>query len=418
MTTGEMPPPAVMASPRFSLTQLPRVASPHECVQDFVGSASPVIFTPDRAKTNAGHLLTPGDLRHAFGDEAVTVIASEGGVYRSDSGSKSSGRRMPFAEFADFVETSDRNDGERLYLAQFPLDIMPLILGSGAATPASYIPDGSSMVSNNLWFGPAGTITPLHFDRSHNLLHQHAGIKHVIMLDPSCSHLMRPGSKNGKSPHVSSLDLVTPGPRIDLSRLDAPCAEATLGPGDILFIPAFWWHHVISVEAAISINFWWRPPISACLHPNFFRMLSSGAVYRDPSIVAQWVDVAPHRIDTALCLFLAGGGHMFAAAALAGALVTAFCGKALRALGIPGSSRPAQVAGDVTGPDFAAAAAVIPALTRQGLIGQAQSALLLEWLELAEETAVEPEPRPYTQERSTAIGTMIGRLHVELGQWL
>ena len=419
MPPNSMSPLTVMASPQFPAAQLPRVvASSWEVVWSLIDTASPAVFAHDIAKAGAGRLLTPNDLRGAFQDESVMVSVSQDGAFRHRAGSNISERRsMPFADFATYVENSNRQSNERLYLSQFPLDIIPVNFGFDVATP-SYIPDGSSLVSNNLWFGPAGTVTPLHFDRSHNLLHQHWGRKHIVMVDPSHSHLLKPGSKNSESPHVSSLDLVTSGLNIDLSRLNAPCLEAILEPGEVLFVPAFWWHHVMSIDVAISLNYWWQPPISASMYPNFFRMLSSRSVYDDPSVVTHWVEVAPHRLDTALCLFLVDEGHTFGAAALAGAIVTAFCHKALRMLGIPDSPRPMREVGTGTLPNFAQAATVIPALTVQGLINKSQSNLLLKWLELAEETAAEPEPCVYTSERSTAIRYMIWRLHVELGRWL
>lgn len=111
----------------------------------------------------------------------MTVSVSQGRAFRSQGGSEILGRRMAFADFATYVENSNPKISERLYLSQFPVDTTPAILGSDVATP-SYIPDGSSPVSKNLWFGPVGTISPLHFDRNHNLLHQHWGRKHVVMV--------------------------------------------------------------------------------------------------------------------------------------------------------------------------------------------------------------------------------------------
>ena len=418
MHPSSMSPLTVMASSQFPAGQLPKVlASSREVVWTCIDAASPVVFTYDMAKTDVGRLLTPNDLRHSFQDEAVTVSVSRGGAFRPHAGTEILGRRMPFADFASYVENLNSQSGERLYLSQFPLDTTPKSLPSDVATPW-YLPDGSSPVTKNLWFGPAGTISPLHFDRSHNFLHQHWGRKHIVMIDPSHFHLLNPGSKNSGTPHVSSLDLVTSGFDIDLSRLNAPCLETILEPGDVLFVPAFWWHHVIAVDVAISINYWWRPPISACLYPSFFRMLSSRSVYRDPSVVSHWVDLAPHRLGTALCLLLADEGHTFGAAALAGAMVTAFCDNVLRMLGIPDSERPMREVGTGTLPNLTKVATVIPALTAQGLINSSQSDLLLKWLELAEEIAAEPEPRVYSSERSTAVRDMIWRLHVELGRWL
>jgi hypothetical protein len=416
MAPSSNSPVTIIASPQFPAAQLPRVApSSREGPSPFIDTASPAVIAQDAARMDLGRLLTPHDLGRALQGQTVTVSVSQDGAFRYQAGSKTLARRMPFSDFATYVDKPDHQSSELLYLSQFPLDTTSLVLGSDlAASP--YIPDGSSLVSKNLWFGPAGTISPLHFDRSHNLLHQHWGRKHVVMVAPSYSHLMMPGPKNSESPHVSSLDLVTSGSNIDLSRLNAPCLETILEPGDVLFLPAFWWHNVMSIDAAISVNYWWKPPISACLYPSFFRMLSSRAVYDDPSVVTRWVDVAPHGLDTGLCLFLADEGYTFGAAALAGAIVTAFCDKALRALGIGDSRRPKREAGTL--PDFTQAATVIPALTAQGLIDSAQSNLLLKWVELAEDTATEPEPRVYTAERSTAIRHMIFRLHVELGRWL
>ena len=87
-------------------------------------------------------------------------------------------------------------------------------------------------------------------------------------------------------------------------------------------------------------------------------------------------------------------------------------------LEIPDSRHAIREVGTGTLPNFAQAATVIPALTAQGLINSSQSNLLLKWLELAEETAAEPEPRVYTPEGSTAVRDLIWRLHVELGRWL
>jgi len=411
-----MSPLSLVASPHFPAAQLPRMAA--SAIRTFIDTASPAVFSShDIADT--GRLLTPADLRHAFQDDSVTVSVIHGGAFRPQAGGTRYGSRMLFRDFATYAESSNRQNSETLYLSQFPLDTAPLILRPDVAAPP-YTPNDSVPISKNIWFGPAGTISPFHFDRSHNLLHQHWGRKHVVMFDPSHYHLMKPGSKNSGSAHVCSLDVVTADFKIDLSRFNAPCFETILEPGDVLFIPAFWWHHVTSIDVAISINYWWRPPLNACLYPNFFRLVSSTNVYHDPSVVTQWVDVTPHKLDTALCLFLADEGHTFGAAALAGAIVTAFFFNALRMLGISEVRHPTrEVETDtLTLPNFAEAVTLIPVLTDQALITSSQSTLLIKWLELAEETAREPESVLYTSERSTAIRHMIWQLHTELGRCL
>ena len=419
MANGSSSTMSVLSPPDFPCTPLPRVSAPVlEGPWNVIDGTCPVVISPEAGAMSSGRRLTPENLRLAFGGASVTVTVSQDGAFRyqpgSRAGSSAAARRMPFSDFATYVENAG-TDGERLYLSQFPLGPTSLDLGSDVAGPPP-LPDGSLLESTNLWFGPAGTVSPLHFDRSHNFLHQHWGRKHIVLVDPAYSSLLRAGEKNSESPHVSSLDLVAPGPTVDLTRLSAPSFEAVLEPGDVLFLPAFWWHNVMSLDAAISVNYWWKPPIADCLHPNFFRMLSSRAVYDNPSVVTRWVDVAPRAVDTGLCLWLVNEGHTFGAAALAGALVTAFCTRVVRSLGLADSPTGPGVADAL--PGFSQAVAVIPALRAQGVIDGSQSDLLLEWLELAEETAADPEPRSCSPERTTAIREMVQRLHVDFGGWL
>ena len=55
---------------------------------------------------------------------------------------------------------------------------------------------------------------------------------------------------------MSAVDIEAP----DLVRFPkfarARGVEATLGPGDGLFIPAGCWHHVRSLSACFSVSFW------------------------------------------------------------------------------------------------------------------------------------------------------------------
>lgn len=42
---------------------------------------------------------------------------------------------------------------------------------------------------------------------------------------------------------------------------DARGQEAVVGPGDVLYIPIYWWHHVESLMRGgytVSVNFWYK----------------------------------------------------------------------------------------------------------------------------------------------------------------
>lgn len=109
----------------------------------------------------------------------------------------------------------------------------------------------------NAWFGPAGTVSPLHNDPPHNLLCQIMGKKYVRLYNPDCSSLLYCNTE-GILTNTSQVDVENP----DLVKYPqfsgAPYKEAILNPGQMLYIPPLWWHFVKSLEVSFSVNFWWE----------------------------------------------------------------------------------------------------------------------------------------------------------------
>ncbi|MGO9198049.1 MAG: cupin-like domain-containing protein [Acidimicrobiales bacterium] len=125
---------------------------------------------------------------------------------------------------------------------------------------ARYLRPEAPRAETFVWYGPAGTVTNLHHDVMNILFHQVYGWKHVILIAPTNTH--RVSNSVGV---YSDVDPLAP----DLDRFPAfegvHQLHVTVGPGEALFIPVGWWHHVTALETSISIS-----STSFCF-PNSFK---------------------------------------------------------------------------------------------------------------------------------------------------
>lgn len=99
------------------------------------------------------------------------------------------------------------------------------------------------------WMGPEGTITPFHHDLTNNLMVQIVGRKRVKLVPASETPRMRNSRHCFSDWHGDEL---TAG-HGDAER--PPVLEVTLEPGDALFLPVGWWHHVEGLTPTIGLSF-------------------------------------------------------------------------------------------------------------------------------------------------------------------
>ncbi len=116
-------------------------------------------------------------------------------------------------------------------------------------------------IQPRLWIGNQVT-TPAHFDEYHNIACVVSGGRRFTLFAP----------EQVRNLYIGPLDFAPTGAAISMARLDqsddprfprlkqalAAAQTAELRPGDAIYIPPMWWHHVASLERINAlVNYWW-----------------------------------------------------------------------------------------------------------------------------------------------------------------
>lgn len=107
------------------------------------------------------------------------------------------------------------------------------------------------------WLGPAGTLTPLHCDYDDNLFAQVWGSKRIFLAPPHHDAFLYTREANALL-FGSPFDPEAPDyERFPLARR-AALIDCIVEPGDMLYVPAGWYHQVRSLSFSLSANRWSR----------------------------------------------------------------------------------------------------------------------------------------------------------------
>ena len=154
-----------------------------------------------------------------------------------------------------------------LYLAQNPIgstqaaqsiaDEMGFLTQNLGLIPAI------SEATLNLWFGPAGHTEPLHFDPSDGTMMMMHGSKQVVLYPPQQSRNLYPFGFYDVLPFwISRVNIDQPDlDRFpDFTKTELDRYEVVLNPGQLLYIPAQWWHEVTAQGDGYvcSCNHFWK----------------------------------------------------------------------------------------------------------------------------------------------------------------
>jgi hypothetical protein len=199
-------------------------------------------YRRDRAFTvNIGE---PGAGDRLFYDEAMAMNFRTG--------------RAGLAEiFAGIDANEGRQDAPAIYLSS--IDVKDYFDG---LHEANHVDLGKREPIESIWIGTR-TRVAAHNDFPHNLACCAVGRRCFTLFPPDqfANLYVGPLDHTPAGRPVSMVDLRNPDlekyPRFREALASAEVAE--LGPGDAIFIPSMWWHHVEALEPFnVLVNYWWR----------------------------------------------------------------------------------------------------------------------------------------------------------------
>jgi hypothetical protein len=261
---------------KTSLNQIERIYQPtlDEFKQKIFPSRKPVIITGKITDWKAYSSWSVDYLKNVVGHKEINVNFSKNKIFNFDSEIDFTvpSKKMKFTDFTDWI-LEEKTTDEYYYLQQSPIkDTFPELV-SDIEVP-DYI-DKKLFIIANLWIGAGGNVSQLHYDMSENLLSQVRGRKRILLFAPKETSLLYPFPAHSKIPHMSQLNI----DQLDTNKFPkfqkAKYIECVVEPGEMLFIPAFWWHQVYSLDQLnISINFWWKTHFKEYLTPPARRLVS------------------------------------------------------------------------------------------------------------------------------------------------
>ncbi|KAK7257861.1 hypothetical protein RIF29_32138 [Crotalaria pallida] len=163
---------------------------------------------------------------------------------------------ITFSEFLQRIKSNGSSPGGPTYLAQHPLFDQINELRRDIFIPDYCFAGGGELRSLNAWFGPSGTVTPLHHDPHHNILAQVVGKKYIRLYSASISEDLFPYPDTMLS-NSSQVDLDDIDERKFPKVQDLEFVDCILEEGEMLYIPPKWWHYVRSLTTSCSVSFWW-----------------------------------------------------------------------------------------------------------------------------------------------------------------
>jgi ribosomal protein L16 Arg81 hydroxylase len=248
-------------SPQASVVERRRHLSREDFLGSFYAANRPIVVTEALSGSAAGQRWTPEYLDEVCGDSVVEVMARRDANPTYEIESDAHRTKMRFSEYIRLV-TAATSSNDVYLVANNDFFAMPNadVLLAEVPKLSEYLSWDAPTRQVFFWFGPAGTVTPLHHDLMNVMLAQIRGRKHFTLISPDQTPWMYNtvgvySAVDCEKPNFIKFPLFHKVRKIELD----------LYPGEVLFIPVGWWHHVRALDLSMTVTY------TNFLFPNAFE---------------------------------------------------------------------------------------------------------------------------------------------------
>jgi hypothetical protein len=236
------------AIPRGAIEERQRI-DPGTFFADYYSRNRPLILRQAVRHWPAFYKWSPGYFAHQFGSAPVAITANRQADPWYEINARAHMTQTTMADFVSMLSSGDHTNDYYLVANNFALQserLAPLLDDIGGI--CGLLDHSAQRQRTFLWFGPAGTVTPLHHDKTNLLIAQVVGRKRIILFPTSAIRHMNNvvgvyTAADPEDPERSPIDL-----------REIPHFVVTIDPGDVLFVPIAWWHHVRALDLSMTVS--------------------------------------------------------------------------------------------------------------------------------------------------------------------
>eukprot|EP00736_Rhodelphis_marinus_P013635 Rmarinus@m.987 len=210
-------------------------------------------YISDRAAEDQTVFESTSNVFVYFKTNGKIGLMDQGGVIASE-------KRMPSKEL--FSRIVDPEDTKFLHYSQPISDLGETLQADVApwsfAEFSEVLPDTRRPPKVNVWAGTVGAVTQMHYDEWHNLFFQLHGRKRFTLVPQRFWRELHLYPSYHPGDHMSQVDFYKKNKELygDAYGLvnGIQKADVILRPGEVLYVPPFYFHHVQALEGSVGVS--------------------------------------------------------------------------------------------------------------------------------------------------------------------